>query len=111
MPGIAPDDYRRREAFLVAALRVESEAESLRETLRDRDGTLPRERIEEHRTSLDRTRGQARRLYSGLEGGGARPGSLEPPTPEHEALLGELRERLRRVRMDLEAGVPGGGDR
>ena len=86
MPMLTDEDYRAREAFLLAIRELRSEVQAAEET-----GRADREALSE----IDR---RARRLARELMGGGVQQGSLHPPTPVQQERLAALRSELETLR-------------
>ena len=72
------EDYREREAFLLELL-------ALARTIEDAEGEAAR-----HRRQL-------MQLYSAINGGGVRQGTLHPPTATQREQLDRIRTALRRL--------------
>jgi hypothetical protein len=83
MPTLTGDDYRAREAFLLAVRALRTRARAHSEPAPD-----------SARSELERIDRDARSLERELEGGSVQPGTLYPPTPAQRERLEALEARL-----------------
>jgi len=90
--------YEEREAFLVELSAVPRRVEEARPDLECGGfGFGGGPRLQGTDGEFCRIQRQAEQLIQGLAGGGVRPGSLYPPTPEHQARKASIEDRLERL--------------
>ena len=87
---LTAEDYREREAFLLEILELNRQLEGAGE-------------------EFGRHRGDLMQLYSAINGGGVRQGTLHPPTATQREQLERIRMALRRMGLVVAAPVSGGG--